>query len=78
MSKRVRSTSGSLPALGAPADVTTAVLLAQNDLAIRMAMLALTSRTDPMQVGRVLGLLDDLAELVDQCEQDMHARVVCG
>jgi hypothetical protein len=78
MSKRVRSTSGSLPALGAPADATTAVLLAQNDLAIRMAMLALTSRTNPMLVGRVLGLLDDLAALVEQCEQDLHARVVCS
>jgi hypothetical protein len=75
MHKRVRSTPGSVPAFGAPADVTTAVLLAQNDLAIRMAMLALTSRTNPLLVGRVLGLLDDLAQLVDQCEQDLHASV---
>jgi hypothetical protein len=29
--------------MGASADVTTAVLLAQNDLAIRMAMLALAT-----------------------------------
>ena len=77
MRKRARSTPGFVPALGAPADVATAVLLAQNDLAIRMAMLALTSRTNPMQVGRVLGLLDDLAELVDQCEQDLRASVDC-
>jgi hypothetical protein len=63
--------------LGSPADVITAVLLAQNDLATRMAMLALTSRTNSLQVGRVLGLLDDLAELVDQCEQDVHASVAC-
>jgi hypothetical protein len=53
------------------------VLLAQNDLAIRMAMLALTSRTNPRQVGRVLSLLDELAELVGQCEQDLHSRVAC-
>jgi hypothetical protein len=53
------------------------VLLAQNDLAIRLAMLALTSRTNPRQVGRVLSLLDELAELVGQCEQDLHSRVVC-
>lgn len=77
MPRRVRASSGSLSALGAPADITTAVLLAQNDLAIRMAMLALTSRTNPRQVGRVLSLLDELAELVGQCEQDLHSRVVC-
>jgi hypothetical protein len=62
--------------MGASADVTTAVLLAQNDLAIRMAMLALMSRTNPVQVGRVLGLLDDLADLVGQCEQDLHTSVM--
>lgn len=62
--------------MGASADVTTAVLLAQNDLAIRMAMLALMSRTNPIQVGRVLGLLDDLADLVGQCEQDLHTSVM--
>jgi hypothetical protein len=59
--------------MGASADVTTAVLLAQNDLALRMAMLALMSRTNAVQVGRVLGLLDDLADLVGQCEQDLQA-----
>jgi hypothetical protein len=62
--------------MGASADVTTAVLLAQNDLAIRMAMLALMSRTNPIQVGRVLGLLDDLADLVGQCEQDLRTSVM--
>jgi hypothetical protein len=62
--------------MGASADVTTAVLLAQNDLALRMAMLALMSRTNPVQVGRVLGLLDDLADLVGQCEQDLHTSVM--
>ncbi|QVL52450.1 MAG: hypothetical protein KFB97_13720 [Cyanobium sp. M30B3] len=62
--------------MGAPADVTTAVMLAQNDLAIRMAMLALKSRTNAVQVGRVLGLLDDLADLVGQCEQDLQARLM--
>jgi hypothetical protein len=62
--------------MGASADVTTAVLLAQNDLALRMAMLALMSRTNPIQVGRVLGLLDDLADLVGQCEQDLHTSVM--
>lgn len=64
--------SAATAALAAPADVTTAVLLAQNDLAIRMAMLALMSRTNPVQVGRVLGLLDDLADLVGRCEQDLR------
>ncbi|MFM8661908.1 MAG: hypothetical protein ACKOCI_11330 [Cyanobium sp.] len=62
--------------MGASADVTTAVLLAQNDLAIRMAMLALISRTNPVQTGRVLGLLDDLADLVGQCEQDLRTSVM--
>jgi hypothetical protein len=62
--------------MGASADVTTAVLLAQNDLAIRMAMLALMSRKNPVQVGRVLGLLDDLADLVGQCEQDLRTSVM--
>jgi hypothetical protein len=38
-----------------------------------MATLALISRTNPLQVGRVLGLLDDLANLVGQCEQDLRA-----
>jgi hypothetical protein len=64
--------SAATAALPAPADVTTAVLLAQNDLALRMAMLALMSRTNPVQVGRVLGLLDDLADLVGRCEQDLR------
>jgi len=62
--------------MGASADVTTAVLLAQNDLALRMAMLALMSRTNPIQVSRVLGLLDDLADLVGQCEQDLRTSVM--
>jgi hypothetical protein len=77
MQDRLRSISGSAAALGTPADVTTAVLLAQNDLAIRMAMLALMSRTNPVQVGRVLGLLDELADLVDRCEHDLHSSVMC-
>ncbi len=63
--------------MAASADVTTAVLLAQNNLASRMAMLALMSRTNPAQVGRVLGLLDDLEDLVGRCEQDLHAGVMC-
>jgi hypothetical protein len=41
-----------------------------------MAMLALMSRKNPVQVGRVLGLLDDLADLVGQCEQDLHTSVM--
>jgi hypothetical protein len=77
MVQRPSSTSGSVPAVVASADVTTAVWLAQNDLAIRMAMLALMSRTNPVQTGRVLGLLDDLADLVGRCEQDLHASVGC-
>lgn len=82
MPRRTRLSSGALPAVDTPADVatadvTTAVLLAQNDLAIRMAMLALASRTNPVKVGRVLSLLDELARLVDQCEQDLLATLLC-
>jgi hypothetical protein len=77
MHKRLRSISGSASALGVPADVTAAVLLAQNDLATRMAMMALMSRTNPVQVGRVLVLLDELADLVGRCEQDLHSSAMC-
>ena len=76
MHKRLASISGSALSLGTSADATTAVLLAQNDLASRMAMLALMSRTNPVQVGRVLALLDELADRVSRCEQDLHTSVM--
>jgi hypothetical protein len=78
MRRSLSSTLAFTQAAGVPADATTAVLLAQNDLAIRMATLALISRTNPLQVGRVLGLLDDLANLVGQCEQDLRASAING
>jgi hypothetical protein len=78
MRRSLSSTLAFTQAAGVPADATTAVLLAQNDLAIRMATLALISRTNPLQVGRVLGLLDDLANLVGQCEQDLRSSAING
>jgi hypothetical protein len=54
----------------APApDLTTAVLLAQDDLGTRLTVLALNSMDHAERTQIVLTLLEDLLDLVGVCEE---------
>jgi hypothetical protein len=54
----------------APApDLTTAVLLAQDDIGTRLTVLALNSRDHAQKIQSVLNLLEDLMDLIGECEE---------
>jgi hypothetical protein len=54
----------------APApDLTTAVLLAQDDIGTRLTVLALNSRDHDQKIQSVLNLLEDLMDLIGECEE---------
>lgn len=50
-------------------DLTTAVLLAQDDIGTRLTVLALNSRDHAQKTQSVLTLLDDLLDLLVDCEE---------
>jgi hypothetical protein len=50
-------------------DLTTAVLLAQDDIGTRLTVLALNSRDHDQKIQSVLNLLDDLLNLLEDCEE---------
>jgi hypothetical protein len=54
----------------APApDLTTAVLLAQDDIGTRLTVLALNSRDQAERTQSVLTLLEELLDLIGDCEE---------
>jgi hypothetical protein len=54
----------------APApDLTTAVLLAQDEIGTRLTVLALNSRDHAERTQSVLTLLEELLDLIGDCEE---------